>query len=405
MSDSIPGELHQQIAHGNVVVIVGAGVSAAATGGHEVSSWYGLLKHGIGYVRRWHHYDASWERQRIESLEKGDATTLIALAEEITDELGGCQGGEFTKWLEETVGALRVKDDTLVKALEALGAPLLTTNYDDLLEQATHRPSVTWLQSHKVDRMLRGDDQAIVHIHGHYDWPQTVVLGVRSYVEICGDESVQARIRAILSTKTCLFVGMGEGLADPNFSALLDWFQAAFADSPYCHYRLALDGEAAKLQAQHPIEQRIKVLGYGPTHNDLAGFLQELAKSAPPRRLGSRRLPAVGYCFGRDSQIEELVADFLAEPSSEPKPILGPPGVGKSTLSLAALHDPRVRERFGDQRYFVHCDAAKDRTALAAEIALTVGLPLGPDLEDKLLLADISHLVPRCQSARLDAGQ
>ncbi len=387
MSDTIPDELHEQIANGKVVVIVGAGVSAAATCGHEVSSWHGLLKHGIRYVRDCRRYDEHWEQQRIKSLEQGDAATLIALAEEITDSLGGCQGGEFTRWLKETVGALRVKDATVIKALEALGGPLLTTNYDDLLSQVTNRDECTRLQPHKIEDVLRRDDRAIVHLHGHYDFPQTVVLGAQSYEEIRGDESMQADLRGFLSTKTCLFVGMGEGFADPNFSALLAWYQRAFASSPYRHYRLALDGEAAKLQAQHPIDKyRIKVLGYGPTHDDLAGYLQGLAKSAPPRRSRLRRLPAVGYCLGRKTQIEQLVAYFLAEPTSEPMPVLGPPGVGKSTLSLAALHDPRVSERFGDQRYFVRCDAAKDRTALAAEIALTVGLPLGPNLEEKLLL-------------------
>lgn len=244
MSDPYLDDLCEQLARGNVVVIVGAGVAVAATAANEAASWSGLLRCGIRRLRQRHHHDDAWERERLAQLQQGDAATLIALAEEITQGLGGLQGGDFGNWLRETVGALRVEDDALLKALVELRAPLWTTNYDSLLEQATGRPVYTWLQKPKIDRVLRGDDAAIVHLHGHWDLPQTVVLGIASYEQICRDPGAQARLQAVLATKTCLFVGMGEGLSDPNFSALLAWFQTAFADSPYPHYVLARDDEA-----------------------------------------------------------------------------------------------------------------------------------------------------------------
>src|SRR5262245_40599546 len=92
------------------------------------------------------------------------------------------------------------------------------------------------------------------------------------------------------------------------------------------------------------------------------------------------RLPAVGYCFGRDDLVADLVATMV-QANPPHVAILGGPGHGKTTVSLKALNEPRVAERFGTRRYFVRCDGATTRDALAAEISLAMGLELGPNLE------------------------
>ena len=97
-------------------------------------------------------------------------------------------------------------------------------------------------------------------------------------------------------------------------------------------------------------------------------------------------LPPSPRCFGRENEVEELVAILLAE-NPQPVSILGPPGIGKTTISLAALHDSRVVRRYGSRRYFVRCDAIKTRQALAAQIGLAVGLQPGPDVEQAMLAA------------------
>ena len=57
--------------------------------------------------------------------------------------------------------------------------------------------------------------------------------------------------------------------------------------------------------------------------------------------------------------------------------MLGAPGIGKSTICLAALHDARVAERFGARRWFVRCDGAQSAqdvlSGLAAEMGVTGG--------------------------------
>ncbi|GEO40883.1 hypothetical protein SAE02_50310 [Skermanella aerolata] len=81
--------------------------------------------------------------------------------------------------------------------------------------------------------------------------------------------------------------------------------------------------------------------------------------------------------------VEDIVKSLLADPPA-PIPILGDPGIGKTTVSLAAFHDPRVANMFGARRYFVRCDPATTAEALTGEIARTISVELVPNLEARV---------------------
>ena len=67
------------------------------------------------------------------------------------------------------------------------------------------------------------------------------------------------------------------------------------------------------------------------------------------------------------------MAAWLGTPP-EPVAVLGAPGIGKSTICLAALHDPQVRARYTDRRWFVRCDGAASAEALLSGVAAELGV-------------------------------
>ncbi|HEY1346660.1 MAG TPA: tetratricopeptide repeat protein [Streptosporangiaceae bacterium] len=84
-------------------------------------------------------------------------------------------------------------------------------------------------------------------------------------------------------------------------------------------------------------------------------------------------LPVRPDLVGRDGEVAALVQAWLATPP-EPVAVLGAPGIGKSTICLAALHDGKVAERFAERRWFIRCDGATSAAALLSGLAAELGV-------------------------------
>ncbi len=393
MSDTPVEDLRKEIQAGRVLVIVGSGVSIAATNGTPLASWTGLLENGVDRCVSVKGLDSKWAGRVREQIRTGDMQDLLSAAEQVSSRLGFPDGSEYRRWLRETVGMLRAGSRSVLEALRDLGLPLATTNYDGLLEEVTDLPAVTWRDGDLAIRAIQKAEPSILHLHGYWNEPESVVLGIRSYERILGSAHAQAVLRAVQTLHTLLFVGCGDGLSDPNFSALLAWAREAFKGTGARHYRLCLDGELADLLKLHK-DDHLHPISYGSDHSKLLKFLQDLkpsgpaAKTAPPpvAPLSASRLPGRPRCFGRVDEVKDLV-DTLLQPSPPPSPILGGPGVGKTTITLEALYDRRVAERYGERRFFVRCDSAASREALVSAIVQAMGIEPGSDPETSLFQA------------------
>ncbi|KZV95739.1 hypothetical protein EXIGLDRAFT_765938 [Exidia glandulosa HHB12029] len=69
-------------------------------------------------------------------------------------------------------------------------------------------------------------------------------------------------------------------------------------------------------------------------------------------------------------------------------PILGAPGIGKTSLALAILHNADIKAHFADQRLFLACDSAPDADAIVNYLLRLLQLDVsGRDPWDALLTA------------------
>ncbi|KAJ7144055.1 hypothetical protein C8R44DRAFT_865050 [Mycena epipterygia] len=90
--------------------------------------------------------------------------------------------------------------------------------------------------------------------------------------------------------------------------------------------------------------------------------------------------------YGRERELESIVKTLLQE--SPRITILGPGGIGKTSIALAALHHATIVAKFA-QRYFVSCEAATTPGSLMAAVASGLGL----ELSGKLSQAIVKFLV------------
>ncbi|KAJ7323044.1 P-loop containing nucleoside triphosphate hydrolase protein [Mycena albidolilacea] len=81
--------------------------------------------------------------------------------------------------------------------------------------------------------------------------------------------------------------------------------------------------------------------------------------------------PSPKIFHGRDSELKQLIEVLLCEPARAA--ILGPGGMGKTTLAMAALHHPAVTEKYG-LRHFISCESADTLGDLVTTIGLHLGL-------------------------------
>jgi len=106
-------DLKREVAEGRVTVIVGAGVSIAATldpaRKPNVASWKGLLESGVDEcVKVAQPLPPGWETRVRADIASDDLDDLLSAASKIERKLGGPKAGDFVRWLTDTIGQLRI---------------------------------------------------------------------------------------------------------------------------------------------------------------------------------------------------------------------------------------------------------------------------------------------------------
>lgn len=281
---------------GSVLFVLGSGVSKGASAGAGAADWRGLLDLGLsecealetkGLLKS----PSTWNAVQLHRLlESKRAADLVAVASAVEQALRASNA--YGRWLKNTVGALPLKNREVFDALAELRLLIATSNYDGLIETALSRQPITWRDNAMVMKFLKRTQDGVLHLHGHYNELDSVVLGVQSYNRIIGSQHAQAVQKTLFLDRTLVFIGFGAGLEDPNLGALLDWAAQVVPGTDCFHVRLALDGEVGALMSTHPLTQRIHVLGYGSDHKDLAPYLKGLIQKRSTKTPGGNPGPS-----------------------------------------------------------------------------------------------------------------
>ncbi len=203
--------------HGELVVFVGAGASMLCGS----PDWRGFASQVVGALEMGRVL-SFLEAEQLRGL--GDSRRTLSIAMPLAREKGITI--DFDSILHPAKPAAIGTE--LYELLSSLRPVFVTTNYDKWLDEAGpdelsgdvklggeaepakgpgRRPNY-YLREHLSSALLT-ERGAVIHLHGSYTDPSSMVVSLKDYIEHYADERVQAFLSAMFKNHTVLFVGYG----------------------------------------------------------------------------------------------------------------------------------------------------------------------------------------------------
>lgn len=233
-------ELKENIRNGQVILFVGAGLSASL-GLPDWDELVEFLGSELGYDAR---IFEGYERKTV-------------LAEYFEIHKGGLEG--LARWMRthwsEDMCREKISSSAIYHALTELNFPIIyTTNYDHCLETAFDAAEKPWKRIVEIQDLVNAEGKTqIVKFHGDMDRADSMVLTESSYFERFDLNSpLDVKLRADALNKSILFLGYS--LADTNLRYLT-----------YKLHKLWRESTAAANQ----LKSYILVSAYNPVQKDV----------------------------------------------------------------------------------------------------------------------------------------
>ncbi|MDC0708831.1 SIR2 family protein [Stigmatella sp. ncwal1] len=243
-----------------------------------------------------------------------------------------------------------VKPGVVHEAIAKLGVrTLLTTNYDELIEELGETPRrqvYTWKESDKALQDLKEDRPVLLKIHGTAHRADTVVMTELEYHQARADRSYQAVLSHLFQGYTFLFLGYG--MNDPlDLDLVLKWNAESFRSTAQWHYALMKQPSDKEPRAaeweRYQREYNVQALGYRD-HGDLELIVEQLAQSAAPNEFRAKQEREGNKGAGSESasKPQRPLKPQTSLPTALASGATSPGGPG----ARAALHDKvnQIRE-------------------------------------------------------------
>jgi ATP-dependent RNA helicase HelY len=302
-------EVRDAAANERLALICGAGISSALSGDGAQSTWIGLIKSAFDYLGslgEGNHAEADDLNKIIQT--GPSPQMLVACAEWVKGKFQGLPAGEYKSWLQRTVGSLTLQADVLSRTF-AGGAPLLTTNYDFLLEELTGREPLTWTEVDRIEDYHSKPGDFVFHLHGHYRDPRSVIFGGSDYGRLESAKQSVRLLEPLAHSHTYLLAGFGAGLDDPNFMNFLAWFRDNFEQWTRRIYVLTRDDH----RPEATLQGKLAYLSYGPAYSDLPQFLADLL----PEGMDAADARKIDEETDQPVRVQKLIEEVLPAPVIE----------------------------------------------------------------------------------------
>lgn len=280
MTDIAIENIKDSILKDELVVVIGTGCSIALTeNSNTILSWKGLIESGFDYAvvkgKISNEQKGFWSNQ----LASPDIDDLLGAAEFVGRKLESPFGDLYSRWLSDSFEKIiPINKDMMnvVKNISDLGVLICTLNYDSLLEKTTGLTTILLSDTRKTTAWFRGEEKGILHLHGHWEQPDSCILGIRDYEKTIDNSMRDLFQRNLGAFRRLLFIGCGDTFSDPNFSALSNWLRTNLHANSLQHYALVGESELTKRHADPNWQGFVEPVSYGNKHSDLPHFLSEL---------------------------------------------------------------------------------------------------------------------------------